>query len=147
MKKITNFIISLFILATVGGFGGSLLVAQPSFAAAPANKCNAGFLTFPAWYRGLTKDDNSATKCDLKPPTDIGAFIWHIVLNVIEIGLQLVGYAATGLILFGGFKFLTSSGDSAAIVSAKKTITDAVIGLIISMASIAIINLIFSILP
>lgn len=147
MKKITNFIISLFILATVGGFGGSLLIAQSSFAAAPADKCNQGFLTFPAWYRGLTKDDGSATKCDLKQTTDIGAFIWHIVLNVIEIGLQLVGYAAAGLILFGGFKFLTSSGDSAAIVSAKKTITDAVIGLIISMASIAIINLIFSILP
>jgi len=165
MKKICNFILSFFVVATISGLSGSLLISQPLFAAdppvggvnpapnpapttytGPSDPCNPRFLTFPAWYRGLTEDSGTA-KCDLKKVTDISAFVWHIALNVIEIGLQLVGYVATGLILFGGFKFLTSSGDTAAVAAAKKTIIDAVIGLVISLASIAIINLIFSILP
>jgi len=80
-----------------------------------------------------------------KPSNGLSNFIWRIVLNVTEIGLQMVGYISVGFILYGGFQFLTSQGSSEGSVKARKTILNAVIGLVISIASIAIVNLILGV--
>lgn len=137
-KKIQNWIASLIFVVSLG------IVATPQavFAAPvpPSGGCTDTLLTFPAWYKGL-QDGN----CDIKSPTDAGGlptFIWTIALNVIEVMLQLVGYLAVGFIIRGGFKYMTSVGDAGETAKAKKIITDAVIGLIISILSVAIVNLI-----
>lgn len=133
--KIRNWIAALLFVASFGG--ATLTVAVPSTAAAA---CNDRLLTFPAWYRGLTDD-----KCNIKNPTAAGGlstFIWKIVLNVIEFGLQLAGYIAVGYIIAGGFKYLTSTGSSDGMAKARTTILNAVIGLIISIFSIAIVNVV-----
>lgn len=128
---------------TIGA--ASLTVLAPT--AAAAGSCSTrSFLTFPAWYRGLT-DSN----CDIVSPTDpsvggLSNFIWIIVLNVIEILLQVIAYAATLMIIYGGFRFLSSAGNAQGIEQGKKTITNAVIGLVISIASIAIVNIIFGVI-
>jgi hypothetical protein len=119
--------------------GGSLLtvgIAQSAYAG-----CEKTILTFPVWYRGLT-DAN----CEIIQPTNLSNFIWHIVLNVIEIGLQAVIYIAIGFIIYGGFMFLTSAGDPSAAAKARTTILNAVIGLAISIASVAIVNLVLGII-
>jgi hypothetical protein len=138
--------------------GAALTLALPTFASTPAapaaKSCpTTAFLTFPAWYNGMTNAD-----CSLKSPNDyntapvgqpsngLSVFIWHIVLNVIDIVLQLVGYISVIFIMIGGFTFLTSSGEAANIAKAKNTITNAIIGLVISIASVAIINLIVGII-
>lgn len=125
----------------VAGVGGSVLTtALPQVVAAVPADCNQRLLTFLAWYRGLQYDDN----CDIKNPGSvpggISTFIWTIVLNVIELLLQLVGYVAVGFIIVGGFKFFMSAGSSDGIAKARKTITNAVVGLIISIFSVAIVN-------
>jgi hypothetical protein len=110
----------------------------------PVDKCSTRFLTFPTWYRGLTDPD-----CNIESPTAAGGitrFIWLIVFNVIEIILQVIAYVATIMIIVGGFRFLTSAGNASGIEAGKKTLTNAVIGLVISIASIAIVNLIFGII-
>lgn len=135
MKKLRNWIFALLFVATAGGTTLTLATPATSFAA-----CNDHLLTFPAWYRGLT-DAN----CDIKSPTSAGGlstFIWTIVLNVIEVGLQLTGYISAGFIIRGGFKYMTSVGDPGELAKAKKIITDAIIGLIISLMSVAIVNLV-----
>lgn len=116
--------------------------------------CAKPILTFPVWYRGLVGDP---PECNLKSPDALNTsakgqpsnglsnFIWRIVLNVTEIGLQLVGYISVGYILYGGFLFLTSQGSSEGSAKARKTILNAVIGLVISIASIAIVNLILGV--
>lgn len=96
------------------------------------------FLTFPAWYRGIV-DGN----CEIIAPNngdELRGTIIAIALNVIEIILQLVGYASTALIIFGGYKYLTSAGSTDGMTGARKTIMNAVIGLIISIGAVAIIN-------
>lgn len=116
---------------------------------ANAEACSVRILTFPTWFRGLVKLDSTNTKCEIVNPNDVGGlspFIWKIVLNVIEIGLQAVGYIAFGFILYGGFQFLTSSGDPAKAAKSRKTLIDAAVGLVISFASIAIVNLVFGII-
>jgi hypothetical protein len=134
-KKIRNWIAALMFVATAGGATVGVAVPQTAFAA-----CNDTLLTFPAWFKGLT--DGS---CNIKSPKDAGGlptFIWTIALNIVEIMLQAVGYLAVGFIIRGGFKYMTSVGDPGEMAKAKKIIMDAVIGLIISIFSVALVNLV-----
>ena len=100
-------------------------------------------MTFKAWYDGLT--DGS---CNIESPgsdTDKqAAFVWRIVLNVIDDLLQVVGYITVGYIMYGGFLMMTSIGSPDKAAHARKTILSAVIGLIVTLLSIAIVNLISS---
>jgi len=143
MKQIRNWIMAVMMILTLGGVVGSLSMSQNTAAAG----CDQAFLTFPTWYRGLTTTDG---KCNIISPETVAAggltkFIWKIVLNILEIGLQLVGYISSLLILFGGFKFVTSSGEADGVKAAKSTITNAAIGLIISIVSVALVKLVFGI--
>lgn len=112
--------------------------ATPAYAAPTG--CTTNFLTFPAWYRGLVNND-----CSIKSPNDVGgisSFIWKIVLNVVEIMLQLVAYISVGFVIYGGFLYLASAGSADKIAAGKKTILNALIGLVLSFFSVAIVALI-----
>jgi len=139
------------ILLHLGVFGLLVGAIMPIFAINTADAarfktgdaCTARFLTFPAWYRGLPRDGD----CNILPPDNgtgrtLTAFIFTIVVNIIEIGLQLVAYAAVGYIIYGGFKYLTAAGDPNRITAGRKIITNALIGLVLSFMSIAIVNLV-----
>ena len=112
----------------------------------PNNGCDTHFLgTIPAWYNGVNNE--SGDGCDIASPNDVGGigpFIWIIVLNIVELLLVLAGYAAVLFIIYGGYKYMTSAGSSDGVASAKRTITNAVIGLVISIAAVAIVRTISS---
>ena len=61
---------------------------------------------------------------------------------MIEFLLQLVAYLAAGFIIFGGYKYLVSAGSADGMSKAKTTITNAVIGLVLSLMAVAIVNVI-----
>jgi hypothetical protein len=151
MNKLKSYIVAIAFAVTVGGASFAVLPATTANAAATAPNCSGTgtFLTFPAWYRGLATPNNTTGGCDSVSPEggNLGGFIWHIVLNVIEIGLQLVGYAAFGFILFAGFQYMTSAGDPAQSARARQTIFNAAIGIFISFASVAVVNLVVGIIP
>jgi hypothetical protein len=140
-RNIKTWILAIGMTAFVGGAAVTIVSPQATYAA--QTTCTASFLGFPAWYRGLT---NPHPDCSIKAPgtgkDGLSNFIWTIVLNIIDIGLRLVGYIAVIFVLYGGFLFLTSNGDPSNAAKARKTILDAVIGIVISIASIAIVNLI-----
>lgn len=123
-------------VTTLGGATLALATPQTTYAA-----CNDRLLTFPAWFKGLT-DANCEIKAPSSTPGGLSAFIWTIVLNVIELGLQLVAYLAIGFIIRGGFKYMTAIGEAGEIEKAKTIIKNAIIGLIISIFSVAIVNFI-----
>ncbi len=52
------------------------------------------------------------------------------------------GIAALFFIFFAGFKFMTSGGDPKQVEGARKTLTFAIIGLVVILLSFAVINLI-----
>ena len=127
-------------------FGGmALTVATPQPAAAA---CADRLLTFPTWYRGISEDVKG--NCEIKSPASLDPdpnkalpkFIWTIVLNIIEVMLQIVGYISVAFIITGGFKYITSTGTPDDIVKARKTILNAVVGLVLSIFSVAIVNLV-----
>ncbi|HYG84365.1 MAG TPA: pilin [Verrucomicrobiae bacterium] len=96
--------------------------------------CAPIFLTFPVWYRGLPGGD----QC--KPQITKISDVWVIALNVTEMLLQAVAYAAVGYIIWGGIRYSISAGDPGKITAAKNTITNAVIGFVIALSSIGIVN-------
>jgi len=57
--------------------------------------------------------------------------IQDIVTFIINIFSVIVGIVAVVMIIYGGFKYITSGGDSGNITSAKNTIIYAIIGLVI----------------
>ena len=147
--KIKSWVVALAFAMTVGGGAFAVGPATQMTVATPNCSGVAAFFTFPAWYRGLAAANAGGTGCDITQPdgTNLGGFVWHIVLNIIEIGLQLVGYAAFGFILFAGFQYMTSAGDPAQAVRARQTIFNAAIGIFVSFAAIAIVNLVVGIIP
>jgi hypothetical protein len=140
-KLITTFAFAAFIAAPV-----MTAVVTPTTYAADAS-CEVRILGIPPWYQGLSSKDASG-KCSIDAPKDgkVADFIWHIALNIIEIALYLVGYIAIFFILYGGFQFLTGGSNPSQIEKARKTILNAVVGLVISISAVVIVNLIFGIL-
>ena len=140
-------LLSVFMVAALAGCVVTLSQA-PAYAAgagspAGGGNCGGRFLTFPTWYNGLI---NTST-CDMLAPGKNGApeiqgYIFRIVLNVVEILLQIVAYVSAGYIIYGGFKYLTSPSDSNKVAAGRKTIQNALIGLVISFLSIAIVSLV-----
>ena len=140
MKKII-IAISLMI---IGSFGASVTFPNTSFADDNDTCSNKGkILTLKPWYSGLTNDD-----CSLKSPgadTNSQAnYIWKIALNIVDDLLQLIGYATVGYIIYGGFLMMTSNGAPDKSAHGRKTIMSAAIGLVIALASVALVNFISS---
>jgi hypothetical protein len=57
--------------------------------------------------------------------------ITRIVTNIINIFSVIVGLVSVIMIIYGGFRYVTSGGDSSNVSSAKNTIIYAVIGLVV----------------
>lgn len=72
--------------------------------------------------------------------------IGELVTTIIEISLLLVGSIAVIFVIFGGFKYLTANGDEEKIKSAKKTIINAIIGLIIVLLAYSIVRIVINVI-
>ncbi|MBP9718941.1 MAG: hypothetical protein KBD46_00565 [Candidatus Levybacteria bacterium] len=61
--------------------------------------------------------------------------------NIIRASLIFAGVVALVFIIYSGIKMLTSGGDPKAVEAAKKTMTFAIVGLIIILVSFSIVAL------
>lgn len=118
---------------------GVVAVAVPT----PASAACGRLLTFPTWYNGLTSGDCELVEVgEQDGQTPIRTFATRIIMNIIEMILQLVGYSAVVMLIIGGFRYIVSSGESGSMSNAKKTILNSIIGLVISIFSVAIVNVV-----
>lgn len=67
-----------------------------------------------------------------------------IIARVIRAALALLGIVLVALILYAGFLWMTAGGNEENIANAKKTITNAVIGLVIILSAYAIVSFILN---
>jgi Type IV secretion system pilin len=65
--------------------------------------------------------------------------------NVVKVALGFAGIVLFILLIVGGFKYITSGGDPKAIEGAKKTLTSAILGLVLILVSYLILVLISAI--
>ncbi len=129
----------LTIALTVTAFGTGLSFATPVSAA-----CNTSLFGIPAWYRGL--QDSSCANIVMPKGSDgrpdVVKIIMKIAMNIVQAAMVLVAYVTIFFIIKGGFGYITSAGSSDGMQGAKKTITNALIGLVIAVLSASIVNVI-----
>lgn len=136
-------IITLGIGTVLLGFVLFSLPAVPAYAASAENcgQTSGGFLGFPTWYKYLNPTfDGTECKLDVTFP---GA-IPKILLAVVEIALRIGGVVAFGYVIYGGFKFILSNGEPDRAASARNSIINALVGLVIAIIAIGVVNFIGS---
>lgn len=77
-----------------------------------------------AWPTECLRDDIPTLKC-----------LEAVFYNLLKVSVSLVTLALFVMLLVGGFKYLTSGGDPKATEAAKSTMTYAIIGLVVILAS------------
>ena len=120
---------------------GAVGVATIPTASVSAADCGGNILTLKPWYDGLTDDS-----CNIQSPTSdtMSSFIWYIALNIVDDILQIAGYVAFGFVVFGGFLYMTSTGQPEKATRARKTITYGLIGVVVAMSAVLLVNVIAS---
>lgn len=78
--------------------------------------------------------------CDPNDPIVRLACFPTIFGNLLQAVSMFSGIVAVIFILIGGLRFITSGGDQAKVASARKTLTFAVVGLIIVVSAYFMIN-------
>ncbi len=149
MSMMKKYIFSSFLIA-IAAFVANLTLVPAQTTYAGACEGQNGFFV-PRWYDDLCKDD----KKTIMSPADMGGgnkaedtgarfskWIGTIAMNIVKMLLVVVGYVSLAFIIWGGFKYMTAGDNSSGTVAARKTIMNAVIGLVISIMSVAIINLV-----
>lgn len=128
MKKFLN---NLAFAAVTAIVSMSLVVAftshNPVFADAKSDACQGV---------GLATGDTGAKCGDAAGTTNS---INKLISSIINIFSWVVGIVAVVMILVGGFRFVTSGGDSSNVASARNTIIYAIVGLVVvAMAQIIV---------
>lgn len=135
----TFIVIGILLLAIGSVLMGSVQVdAADGGSTMTCDDSSSAFLGFPTWYRGLTCDGDGHIQ--LNGGQSIFESVIIVGLNVVDIVLRLVGLVAIAFIIYGGFQYLIARGEPSNIVKAKTTITRAVIGLVVGIASSAIVG-------
>lgn len=127
------------------GVATTVTIVLPSTAAAQTRCDRQGtIITLKPWYYGLTEvvDGKCRVKSPGNTPEEQRRFTTRIVLTVIEDLLQIAAYVTVAFIIMGGFRYMTSSGAPDRAAKGMKTVLNAVIGLVVAMASIGLVNFI-----
>ena len=116
-----------------------------------------GFLGFKKWSAGVSDpvtgelldiDEFASSVPEIRKETNqtkkrekaLTAYVWQLIINILDIVLMAIGYITFGFILYGGFQFITSMGSSDKMAQARTTILNASVGTVIAMASVAIVR-------
>lgn len=135
MKKI---IYSLIAVA----LGGSFL--NISFGERVYANCNSTFFGLPSWCRGLSDGDGNF-KFSKEDTESIPKFIWTVVGNLADGVFRIIGVISMVFIIWGGYQYMFALGESGKVGKAKTTISNAIIGLIISVSASIIVNFVLGI--
>lgn len=88
---------------------------------------------------GTDANGNPVTTC-----ADTSGSISNTVANLINLFSLIIGLTAVIMIMVGGFKYVTASGDSSKVSSAKTTITYAIVGLIIVLMAQSLVHFVIN---
>ena len=103
-----------------------------------AEQCSGvAFFGLDPWYAALDCDGGEISQSNFGKD-QITTTVMRIIGVVVKDLMFFAGIAAVALVMYGGFLMVTSAGDPGAVAKAKKTITGAIIGLVIAILAYAI---------
>ncbi|MBR3052310.1 hypothetical protein IKG60_01665 [Candidatus Saccharibacteria bacterium] len=85
-----------------------------------------GFLGLTSWDCGIQ---------DVHDESTLKAGIWQIAANIATDIAIIAAYLALGYVIYGGYLYIFSAGDPGKAATGKKTLTQAFIGLAITMSA------------
>jgi hypothetical protein len=89
---------------------------------------------------GCKFDQNSQTLCNPLPENSLDG----VIIKVLKFIIGIIGTLAVVVIVIAGFKMVMSQGNTEAIEGAKKSITWAVIGLVVTLLAYTIVAIVSS---
>ena len=127
----------------------SINIFSPQNALANGKNCsNSQFFGLPAWYRGLVDGSCNVRKINQEGKdggVTVQQFVWTVVGNIFDGIFRIIGVVAVGFIVWAGIQYMISTGDSGKMGKAKTTLTNAIIGLIISLVASSIVQLVMGV--
>ncbi len=67
-----------------------------------------------------------------------------LITFIIQAALSLVGIISIGFIIYGGYQYITSRGDEEQATAGKRTLTNAIIGLVIVILSYVLVKVVIN---
>lgn len=89
---------------------------------------------------GVAKAQFDASSIVAPAPVDNGTSLADLITKVVTVGLYIVGVVAVIYLIWGGISYVTAGGDAEKAGKGRTTIVNAIIGIIIIIASLAIYN-------
>lgn len=125
MKNLSKkFLIAGLIIATISAVF-SFVAPVTTFADSGFHGTCRNFLGLTSWDCGV----NIQTEDDLKNN------LWTIAANIATDITVIAAYLVLGYVIYGGYLYISSSGDPSKVAAGKKTLTHAFIGLAIVMSA------------
>ena len=90
----------------------------------------------------VSKGINTATTSEMKGKSIDGDK--GLIKTVVNVLLWAVGILSVIMIIFSGFRYITSAGDASKTKSAQSTLTYSVVGLIVAIMAYAIVNMVIN---
>lgn len=138
MQKFIRGILAMFLMV-------AMVVEMPDGASAATRCANNSFFGLKAWYAYLDCEGTEIAQSNFES-TKIATTVWTVVLTVLNDLFFVAGILAVVLIIVSGVQFITSAGDPGAAAKAKKTLTGAIVGLVIVLLAQVIVNTILAIM-
>jgi hypothetical protein len=139
MKKITTLFIAAFVALGIG----VVTMSAPAYAAVDCNALGPDATSkdvvacSACQAEGGAEWDQSSHTCTR--PGGQGD-LNTIIRTIINVMLFIIGILCVIMIIFGGIRYATSTGDKGRVDNAKNTILYAVVGLVVAILAFAIVN-------
>lgn len=132
LQRLAN--LKLLTIAAVALFFTTFMVGVPTrVAAAPGTSSKT------AVCEGIARVDSSQG-CSTG-----GVGVERLIKGIVKILSYAVGVVAIIMIIVAGFKYITSSGDTGKVASAKNTLIYAIIGVVVAVLAQPLVNLAFNV--
>jgi len=138
MKKIITIVASVVMMLGLASM--SIMPAS----AATADICKDVTGTELTACAVCAAENNTNTWVDGKCNRGSGNDLNSIIQTVINVMLFIIGILCVIMIIFGGIRYTTSTGDKGRIDNAKNTIVYAVVGLIVAIVAFALVQWVFN---
>ncbi|GAC1500709.1 MAG: hypothetical protein NVS1B10_04500 [Candidatus Saccharimonadales bacterium] len=122
IKKIKNYILSALLLTTF---------ATPALVPAIAMAASGGCDTIGTNVADGANQASGGTSISCDSANVSGDSIGNAAQSIVKIFSIIVGVVAVIMIIYGGFRYITSGGDSGKVGSAKNSLIYAIVGLVI----------------
>lgn len=137
-NKLIHAIVIALTLLSIG------LIARPAYAAVDCAGLTGQDVTKCQACKGSGATSYSNGQCTDGSAKDPQGQVSDVVAKVVNIFSLVVGIAAVIMIMVGGFKYVTSQGDSGNVSGAKNTILYAIIGLVVVALAQTIVHFVIN---